>query len=34
MKTSQGFDQCHNGQIAVDEATQVIAATGLTNLRG
>jgi len=31
MKTSQGFDQCYNGQIAVDEATQVIVATGLTN---
>ncbi|MBA2260771.1 MAG: IS1182 family transposase [Acidobacteria bacterium] len=31
MKTSQGFDQCYNGQIAVDEATQLIVATGLTN---
>ncbi len=31
MKTSQGFDQCDNGQIAVDEATQLIVATGLTN---
>ena len=31
MKTSQGFDQCYNGQIAVDEGSQMIVATGLTN---
>ena len=31
MKTSHGFDQCYNGQIAVDETTQLIVATGLTN---
>ena len=31
MKTSGGFDQCYNGQIAVDEASQVIVAAGLTN---
>jgi transposase len=31
MKTSYGFDQCYNGQLAVDEATQLIVATGLTN---
>ena len=31
MKTSHGFDQCYNGQLAVDEATQLIVATGLTN---
>jgi hypothetical protein len=31
MKASYGFDQCYNGQIAVDEATQLIVATGLTN---
>lgn len=31
MKTSHGFDQCYNGQIAVDESTQLIVATGLTN---
>jgi transposase len=31
MKTSSGFDQCYNGQIAVDEQTQLIVATGLTN---
>jgi len=31
MKTSYGFDQCYNGQIAVDAATQLIVATGLTN---
>ena len=31
MKTSYGFDQCYNGQVAVDEATQLIVATGLTN---
>jgi transposase len=31
MKTSAGFDQCYNGQIAVDEASQIIVATGLTN---
>jgi len=31
MKTSQGYDQCYNGQIAVDEASQMIVATGLTN---
>ena len=30
MKASHGFDQCYNGQIAVDEATQLIVATGLT----
>ena len=31
MKTSAGYDQCDNGQIAVDEASQMIVATGLTN---
>ena len=31
MKASHGFDQCYNGQIAVDEVTQLIVATGLTN---
>jgi transposase len=31
MKTSYGFDQCYNGQLAVDEASQMIVATGLTN---
>jgi len=31
MKTSSGFDQCYNGQLAVDESTQLIVATGLTN---
>jgi len=31
MKTSSGFDQCYNGQIAVDEASQMMIATGLTN---
>jgi transposase len=31
MKTSFGFDQCYNGQLAVDEASQMIIATGLTN---
>jgi hypothetical protein len=31
MKTCQGFDQCYNGQIAVDDHAQVIVATGLTN---
>src|SRR6266568_1557841 len=31
MKTSAGFDQCYNGQLAVDEASQLIVATGLTN---
>jgi hypothetical protein len=31
MKTSHGFDQCYNGQLAVDESTQLIVATGLTN---
>ncbi len=30
MKTSYGFDQCYNGQIAVDATTQIIVATGLT----
>ena len=30
MKTSDGYDQCYNGQIAVDEASQMIVATGLT----
>ena len=31
MKTASGFDQCYNGQIAVDAITQLIVATGLTN---
>jgi transposase len=31
MKTSAGFDQCYNGQLAVDERSQLIVATGLTN---
>jgi hypothetical protein len=31
MKTSSGFDQCDNGQLAVDEASQMMVATGLTN---
>jgi transposase len=31
MKTSSGFDQCYNGQLAVDEASQMIVATDLTN---
>lgn len=31
MKTSAGFDQCYNGQLAVDEASQIIVAAGLTN---
>jgi transposase len=31
MKTSDGYDQCYNGQIAVDDASQIIVATGLTN---
>lgn len=31
MKAAHGFDQCYNGQIAVDESTQLIVATGLTN---
>jgi len=30
MKTSAGYDQCDNGQIAVAEASQMIVATGLT----
>jgi len=31
MKTSAGFDQCYNGQLAVDETSQIIVATGLTH---
>jgi transposase len=31
MKTSSGFDQCYNGQLAVDEASQMIVAASLTN---
>jgi transposase len=31
MKTAAGYDQCYNGQIAVDEASQMIVATGLTS---
>jgi transposase len=30
MKTSSGFEQCYNGQLAVDEASHLIVATGLT----
>ena len=26
MKASYGFDQCYNGQLAVDEASQLIVA--------
>src|SRR6266853_916262 len=31
MKTSYGFDQCYNGQLVVDERSQIIVATDLTN---
>jgi transposase len=31
MKTTNGFEQCYNGQLAVDEGSQLIIATGLTN---
>ncbi|HXO19937.1 MAG TPA: IS1182 family transposase [Thermoanaerobaculia bacterium] len=31
MNTTQGFEQCYNGQIAVDEGSQMILATSLTN---
>jgi len=31
MLTTSGYDQCYNSQIAVDEASQMIVATGLTN---
>jgi transposase len=31
MKTSAGFDQCYNSQLAVDETSQIIVAIGLTN---
>jgi transposase len=31
MKTSDGFQQCYNGQIAVDDAHQLIVANTLTN---
>jgi transposase len=31
MKTTHGFEQCYNGQIAVDESSQLILAAGLTN---
>jgi transposase len=31
MKTTHGFEQCYNGQIAVDESSQLIVASGLTN---
>lgn len=31
MKSSGGYDQCYNGQLAVDEETQLIVATALTN---
>lgn len=30
MKTGDGYQQCYNGQLAVDEAFQVIVANGLT----
>ncbi len=30
MKTSQGFEQCYNPQLAVDEDSRLIVATGLT----
>jgi transposase len=31
MKTSEGFQQCYNGQAAVDSASQIIVAQGITN---
>ena len=31
MKTPSGYDQCYNGQIAVDEDSQLIVAAALTN---
>jgi transposase len=31
MKTSGGYDQCYNSQVAVDAASQMIVATGVTN---
>jgi transposase len=31
MKTTSGYDQCYNGQIAVDEDSLLIVATALTN---
>ncbi len=31
MKSSGGFEQCYNTQAAVDEETQMIVATGVTN---
>ena len=31
MKTADGFEQAYNAQAAVDESSQVIVATGLTN---
>jgi hypothetical protein len=31
MKTTSGYEQCYNGQIAVDEDWQLIVATALTN---
>ncbi len=31
MKTSSGFEQCYNGQVAVDEDSQLIVSTDLTN---
>jgi transposase len=34
MKTSGGFEQCYNAQLAVDEASQLIIATGLTDCAG
>lgn len=31
MKTASGFDQCYNGQIAVDGQSQMIVATDLSH---
>lgn len=31
MKTSSGYDQCYNGQIAVDEGSHLIVATAVPN---
>jgi len=31
MKTSAGYDQCYNGQLALDEASLLIVATGLAH---
>ncbi len=34
MNTDSGYQQCYNGQLAVDEGSQLIVAAELSNVAG